>query len=307
MRREFPPLTALRAFEAVARHLSFSHAAEELNVTHAAVSQQIKALETWLGLKLFDRRGRRTSLTEAGRSYQNAVGHGFDIIHEATQYLRQSEEERPVEITTTTAFASRWLIPRLRSFQEQHPQIRLKMMPGNDLVDFERDNVDIGIRYGSGDWPDLKSEPLVGGELVPVCSPILLDNGPSLESPADLKNHIIIHDMDFAEWEHWLEMMEVDGVKVEKGLVYSMSGFGYEAAIQGQGVYMGVYNLIRDDLREGRLVMPFGPALLHKGGYHIVSRRGSTDRPSVAAFRSWLKTETDRAGLDPYAPQMPEG
>ena len=284
-------MTALRSFEAVARHLSFTKAAAELNVTHAAVSQQVKALEEWLGLKLFKRKGPRITLTDVGFTYFQPVHDAFDGIATATNELRKIDAHRPIEFTTTAAFASRWVIPRLVRFQTAHPEILIKMMAGHELLDFERDNVDIGIRYGDGNWPGIDAEPLIGGELVPLCSPKLLEGEHPLKTPDDLRHHTIIHD-DFFEWDYWLKSMGVEGIDLSKGSSFSNASYAYQAAIEGLGVYMGVSSLVGNDIDSGRLVMPFGNRLITKGRYYIIARAGLAERPAVKIFREWLRAES---------------
>lgn len=292
MRRDMPNLTQLRAFEATARNLSVSKAAGDLNVTHAAVSQQLRALEAWLGFKLFRRAGRSILLTEAGQHYFAAVREAFDAIETETVRLRQADTDRPLHVTTTSAFASRWLVPRLPRFQAAHPEVQLRLNPSTGLVDFTREDVDIGIRYGDGDWPGLTAEPFVGGRLVPLCSPAYLENSPPLRRPQDMANHHLLHDSDYAEWEKWLAAAGATNVDARRGVIFSLTTLGYQAAIDGQGLILGLASLVQDDLEAGRLTIPFEPPPDRRhAAYHIVSRAGQPLRAAAVTFRDWLLEE----------------
>lgn len=290
MDRKLPPLTALRAFEAAARHAAVGKAARELNVTHAAVSQQLRQLEDWLGVPLFRREGRSIALTPEGDAYFSAVRDGFDRMSEATRTLTASREGRPVDITTTAAFASRWLMPRLPRFYAKHPDVRIRVDSVRTLVDLRTQPVDLAIRFGKGDWPDLEVEPLIGAELAPLCAPSYIERI-GLKSPADLPRAHVFHDGDYSEWEHWLAMAGYADVDVRtNSTVITNLILGYQAALDGQGVVLGVESLTRDDVDAGRLVFPFGISDEARG-YWIVRRRGAVERPAAAAFRTWLVEE----------------
>lgn len=311
MRRDLPPLAALRAFEAAGRCPSMSAAAAELNVTHAAVSQQVKALEGWLGVRLFRRMGRSVMLTETGQSYHRAVTQAFSDVVDATAWVRMTEEGRPLTVTTTTSFASRWLVPRLGRFQDAYPDVQIRISPSAELLDFAREDVDIAIRFGRGEWPGLDAEPLINGDLVPLCSPQYLAVRPPLKTPDDLRHHYLLHDMDQSEWRQWLTMngVDVSSFRFAKGTVFTLSTLVYEAAVRGQGVMLGIESLAGDDIGAGRLVLPLGESDRYWGNYYIVTRTGYPLRPSARAFRDWLREEascTDDAWQSRPAPELSE-
>lgn len=299
MRRDMPNLTQLRAFEATARNLSVSKAAADLNVTHAAVSQQLRALEEWLGFAVLRRAGRSILLTEAGQRYYAAVRDAFDLVEEETVRLRRADENRPLHVATTSAFASRWLVPRLPRFQESAPSIQLRINPTRDLIDYEREDVDLGIRHGQGDWPGLETEPLVGGRLVPLCSPGYLKRSPKLETPQDLANHFLLHDSEYAEWEQWLAGAGAPEVDARRGTIFSLTTLGYQAALDGQGVLLGLASLMRDDIEAGRIVVPFEPPPdKRQSAYYIVRRARVPLRAAAESFRTWLIEEAEAEAKD---------
>ncbi|MDJ0937403.1 MAG: LysR family transcriptional regulator, partial [Kiloniellales bacterium] len=204
-----PPLNALRAFEAAARHLSFTKAAQELHVTQAAISHQVKGLEEILGIQLFRRLNRRLALTEAGQDYLPPLRDAFDAIAGATQRLHEREEGSALKISVLLSFASAWLLPRLSAFRRLHPEIDILVTASDTLVDFEQDDFDMGIRYGLGSYPGLRVDVLMEDEIYPVCSPKLLDGPHPLRRPADLKHHTLLHDTvqgtpDDPDWRLWL-------------------------------------------------------------------------------------------------------
>jgi LysR family glycine cleavage system transcriptional activator len=272
-------------------------------VTHAAVSQQLRALEDWLGFPVLRRAGRSIVLTEAGQHYYAAVRDAFDLVEEETVRLRRSDENRPLHVATTSAFASRWLVPRLPRFQARAPQIQLRLNPTRELIDYSREDVDLGIRHGDGDWPGLAAEPLVGGRLVPLCSPDYLKRAPRLETPHDLQDHQLLHDSEYAEWELWLQGAGASKVDARRGLIFSLTTLSYQAAIDGQGVMLGLASLVRDDIAAGRLVIPFEPPPdKRKAAYYIVHRARMPLRSAAETFRQWLvdEAEADReAGARP--------
>ena len=305
MAPKLPPLNALRGFEAAARHLSFTKAAEELNVTQAAVSHQIKALEERLGIELFRRTGRGLALTDAGRVYVPAVREAFDRIAEATQRLSESEEGGRLTVSTMHSFAASWLVPRLARFRARHPDIDVLIDAVDHLVQFSRSPVDIGIRYGRGDWPGVRAELLMTEDIFPVCSPVLLDGDHPLTEPAALRHHTLLHDDMKQNWEVWLSSAGLTGIDASAGLGFTNSRFVLQAAIDGLGVALARSTLVEDDLAAGRLVRPFALALPSEYAYYVASAPGDWDKPKVAAFRDWLKDEAAKEGARemPY----PEG
>ena len=213
MKRTLPPLNGLRAFEAAARHMSFTDAADELSVTQAAISHQVRGLEQRLGLKLFVRRNRSLLLSEAGQAYLPAVRAAFDQLNEATEKLLQKDRGGHLTVTTTSSFAVKWLVPRLGGFQRANPEIDVRVSTGTGLVDFSREDVDIGIRYGRGQWPSLTAERLMSEDIMPVCAPSLVKGPNGLKKPADLKRFTLLHIGTFPDdWQIWLTAAGVKGV-----------------------------------------------------------------------------------------------
>ncbi len=299
MARRLPPLNALRAFEAAARHLSFTKAAEELYVTQAAISHQVKALEEALGVQLFRRLNRRLMLTDAGQLYLPALTEAFDAIDAATARLRVDENAGRLVVSVANSLAAKWLLPRLPRFRDRHPEVEVEISAADRLVDFSRDNVDMAIRYGLGHYPGLRVDPLMKDTNFPVCSPALLASAVPLRVPGDLRHHILLHDdvstFDAPDWSKWLADAGVTGVRADRGQRYSHSSLVIQAAIDGQGVALGRSTLVALDLEAGRLVQPFGPALPSRYACYVVSPPATAERPKIKAFRDWLLEEAERS------------
>lgn len=292
MGRRLPPLNAVRAFEAAARHLSFTLAAEELNVTQAAVSHQVKALEQRLGVPLFRRLNRGLRLTDAGALYRTELEDILDRLEQATERLRASEAAGLLTVSTGTSFASKWLVPRLQRFRERRPDIDVRIDADDALTDFRRDNVDLAIRYGGGVYPGLYSVKLLQDIVFPVCSPKLLEGPHPLRAPEDLKHHTLLHDQGVVEdWSSWLRTAGVSGVDASRGPSFSHSAMLIEAAIAGQGVALARSSMVAHDLREGRLVQPFLLSLRPEFSYWVVCPQGTVDKPKIAEFRAWVLEE----------------
>ncbi len=298
MTRRLPPLNALRAFEAAARHLSFTKAAEELFVTQAAISHQVKALEEALDLQLFRRLNRRLMLTDAGQLYLPALTEAFDAIDSATARLRADEDAGRLVVSIANSLAAKWLLPRLPRFRDRHPEIEVEISAADRLVDFDRDNVDMAIRHGLGDYPGLRVDPLMKDTVFPVCSPGLLAGPVPLREPGDLRHHSLLHDdvgpFEAPDWPQWLADAGVTGAWANRGQRYSHSSLVLQAAIDGQGVALGRSTLVALDLEAGRLAMPFGPALPSHYACFVVSPTATADRPKIKAFREWLFDEADQ-------------
>ncbi|MBT3787940.1 MAG: transcriptional regulator GcvA [Alphaproteobacteria bacterium] len=288
MARRLPPLNALRAFEAAARHLSFTKAADELFVTQAAISHQVKALEAWLGQPLFLRKNRNLYLTEAGQSYAGPLGMAFDEIDTATARLNALDSSGTLTVSVLPSIAAKWLVPRMRGFREQYPDIDVRLSPSTHLTDFSREAVDVVLRYGRGDWFGMKSDLFLTEDIFPVCSPELLKGRYPLNEPADLRHHTLLHDDYFEDWTRWLLAAGVEGVESERGPVYEDSANILQAAIAGEGVALGRSALAADDLAAGRLVRVFNISLPREFAYYVVAPEASADRPKVAAFRHWV-------------------
>lgn len=300
MSRRLPPLNALRAFEAAGRHLSFTRAAEELNVTAAAVSHQVKALEDFLGIALFRRLPRGLLLTEAGQACLPGLSEGFDGLAEAVERARGLEARGVLTVSAPPSLAGKWLVPRLERFREAYPDIDIRVSASMDLVDFARDDVDAALRFGPGRYPGLRVDRLMGEEIFPVCSPTLLAGPHPLRTPEDLRWHTLIHDDSvtrdetFPDWRMWLHAAGVTGVDVSRGPRFSPSSVAIEAAIDGQGVVLGRGVLVKADLAAGRLVKPFELTFPVAFSYSLVCPEATAERPKIVAFRTWVLEEAGR-------------
>ena len=288
--RRIPPLGALRAFEAGARHLSFTRAATELRVTQAAISHQVRQLEDWLGVSLFERRGHALTLTARGAAYLRELTPVFERMSEATTWL-YAREQGPLRLTVLPSFASCWLLPRLERFRKQHPDIELHVNSSEALWDFLDDRFDVGIRSGLGRWTGLKAELLASERLVPVCTPALAKR---LRTPGDLGKVRLIHDSPKDGWRRWLDAAGVSGVDADRGPVFNDAGLALQAARLGDGVALGRWMLAADDLKAGRLVQPFKAVLPYDFSYWLVHPRPLTGRRDVAAFKAWVLEEARR-------------
>jgi LysR family transcriptional regulator, glycine cleavage system transcriptional activator len=289
-----PPLNALRAFEAAARHLSFTRAASELAVTQTAISHQIKLLEAHLGTRLFQRLPRRLALTRAGAAWAHELRDIFARLQDANRRLReQPRADRPVvSVSVIPSFAARWLVPRLGRFLEQNPGFDVRISASEHLVDFEVEAVDIGIRYGSGHYPGLVVDKLADDALVVVCAPGLLARH-KLITPRDLRRHVLLHDDTPGGWRAWLKAHAVPGIQAEAGSVLVDSSMLVEAAVRAQGVALARLSLAMDDLAAGRLIRAF-PRLRATPApfaYYTVAPRDRLQRAVVASFRDWLRSE----------------
>jgi len=296
--RRLPPLNALRAFEAAARHLSFTKAAGELNVTQAAVSHQIRALEDWLGMPLFKRQNRALLLTDAGQAYLPAMREAFDLMHHATAKLHERDRSGALNVSTFTSFAAKWLMPRLGRFTSVHPDIEIRLGINDSLLDFATDEVDVGVRYGRGNWKGVHIDLLMTEEVFVVCSPKLLEGERALRDPSDLRHHTLLHDDLPEDWGTWLDAAGVDDavkVRARGDLVFNHSEMVLQAAVEGLGVALGRSALVADDLAAGRLVKPFDLQLPTQSAYYVVHSENAGDRPKIKAFREWLHDEAARS------------
>ncbi len=291
MARRLPPLNALRAFEAGARHLSFTKAAEELFVTQAAVSHQVKLLEQDLGVALFRRMTRKLALTAEGRRLLGPVGAALEAIAEAAGALRAGAGGGTLTLSLTPTFGVRWLAPRLGRFWTAYPEIELRLQHSIHLVDFARDEIDAAVRWGSGVWPGLDAVYLMPAGLVPVCSPALCEGPPALNVPDDLRHHTLLHERDYVEWAQWLAVAGAREVEARRGPIIDDSTVVLQAAIDGQGVALASESIVRADLEAGRLVKPFDVDLDADNAYYLVAPPRAFERPNVQAFRDFLLAE----------------
>jgi LysR family transcriptional regulator, glycine cleavage system transcriptional activator len=287
MPRRLPSLNAMRAFEAAARHQSFSDAATELFVTHAAISRHIRELEDYLGTELFNRTGRGVTMTDAGQRFGVSLTPLFDQMADAAREAAATGQARTLRVSVEPSIASRWLVPRLGRFNDLHPDIELAFDATNRLVDFHVDDVDLGVRYGMGDWEGVEAIKLSDVQIFPVCAPKLAREG---LTPAGLADETLLHESR-KQW--WLDWLAAAGVKEEmdwRGTVFQ-NHLAIEAAEAGQGFALGDQILCTDSLVDGWLARPFAIDMQDHGSYWIVRKKGSREQASARAFREWLMGE----------------
>jgi LysR family glycine cleavage system transcriptional activator len=295
MTARLPSLNGLRAFEAAARHLSFTLAASELNVTQTAISHQIRRLEEELGIRLFIRQNRALALTPEARDYLPGVRAAFNDLRLATDRLLRKDDDKVLTVSTLASLAAKWLLPRLTDFQEAHPGIDVRITTSTSLVDFQRDDVDAAIRYGRGQWPGLRADWLMADELFPVCSPSLLRGDKPLRQPQDLRGYPLLHtsNANSDDWRLWLTAAGLPAdIAKQPGITFDMIFMTIQAAIDGIGVAMGRTSYVSDDIAKGRLVVPFKIALPADAGFYLVSPEARREAPKLAAFRQWMIAAT---------------
>jgi LysR family transcriptional regulator, glycine cleavage system transcriptional activator len=299
MHRRLPPLSSLRAFEVVSRHESFRAAAEELHVTAAAVSQQVKTLEDHLGRKLLRRRSGGYSLTADALAGLKALRDAFDQLASAVATM-SAGGQRVLTVSAVPSLAAEWLVPRLHRLRDQYPELDVLLHASRELVDLQHSRVDLGIRYGSGSYPGLISERLFVDEIFPVYSPQLLKGRARLKKPEDLRGQPLIH-TDWAPdsghwpgWTDWVRAAGVTGVNVTKGLRFSDGALALQAAASGQGVALASKALALEHLAAGRLIKPFKLSLVTDFGYYVVCAKTRADEPDLLSFRRWLLAEAQR-------------
>lgn len=306
-----PSLTALRAFESAARHLSLKKAAADLSVTPAAVSHQIQQLEAWLGVRLFRRRHRAIELTEIAQTCLPKLQEGFDCLRQAVDRVRDCRGTDVLTVGASPSFASRWLMPRLHRFVISHPDIDVRVstqmrqfsrLPRGRRGDFESvlawaDEVDVVAVFGNGDYPGMRVDRLLPLDITPMCSPLLFAGDHPLETPADLCHHTLLHDdrgvlyEGRSFWDIWLEHAGVTGMETQRGSHFTHSALALEAAMAGLGIVASTPVLAKADLAAGRLVAPFALTLPLASSYYVVSDDLSSRRGVVGAFRDWLLAE----------------
>ncbi|MDA0785194.1 MAG: transcriptional regulator GcvA [Proteobacteria bacterium] len=289
--RDLPSTMALRAFEVSARTLSFTEAARELNLTQGAISHQVKNLEAQLGVKLFHRDRQRLRLSDDGSAYLPFVREAADRLRAGAEFLSAREDSGVLTVSVSPNFAAKWLVHRLGDFIVGHPEIDLRISASMDHVDFARNDVDMAVRHGTGDWPDLHITPLAQEEIFPVCSPELLRVGPPLERPEDLANHVLLHDLSRNDWPLWFAVAGVEPIDVSRGPQFDQTSMVIDAAVEGQGVALARRVLAARDLIAGRLVRPFDITLPAPYGYYIACPKSVADRAKIALFREWLVAE----------------
>lgn len=291
MAPRLPSLNGLRAFEAAARHLSFTQAAAELNVTQTAISHQIRRLEEELGLRLFIRRNRALALTAKAKDYLPGVRAAFNDLRLATDRLLRKDADNVLTVSTLASLAAKWLLPRLSTFQEAHPGIDVRITTSTSLVDFRSGDVDAAIRYGRGHWPGVRAQWLMADELFPVCSPALLAGNKPLRSPEDLTRYTLLHSSGGYDddWRLWLTAAGLPAnISKQPGLSFDLIFMTVQAAIDGIGVAMGRTSYVQDDIAKGRLVVPFKIALPADAGFYLVSPEALEAPPKLRLFQDWL-------------------
>ncbi|NRA69710.1 MAG: transcriptional regulator GcvA [Gammaproteobacteria bacterium] len=304
--RRLPPLNALKAFEAASRHLSFTRAAEELFVTQAAVSHQIKALEENLGVKLFRRKNRALLLTEEGQSYFLDIKDIFVSLGVATEKLLSKTATGTLTVSSSPSFAIHWLVPNLSKFSALHPEIDVRIKAIDLDEGLLTDDVDIAIYYGRGHWPGIRSDKLRNEFLIPVCSPALLVGDKKLSCHDDLKNHTLLHDFSRKDWNNWINQVGALNVNVNQGPIFSLSSLVLQAAIHGQGIALGYSLLARPEIEAGRLVCPFEEFLVSNNAYYIVSDENMSELGKIQAFREWMLALFKEQALSTRLPNEPQ-
>jgi LysR family glycine cleavage system transcriptional activator len=294
MPKDIPPLNALRAFEAAGRHLSITKAADELCVTVAAVSHQVKTLEAYLEVRLFRRAGNSLFLTDAGQAFLPGLRAGFAELERAIDALREHDCRGPLVLSVAPIFATKWLIPRLDHFRAAHPDIDVRISTALELAEFDRDGIDAAVRCGRGRYPGLIAHRLFGESVVPMCSPALLKGEHALVLPEKLRHHVLLHfdwpaqEQVTPDWGTWLRAMGVRDIDASRGPRFTQPDYAMQAAAEGAGVVLGWRSLAQADLDSGRLTIPFDLPLQMDVAFYLVYPEASAERPKLARFRDWL-------------------
>jgi len=293
-----PPLNALKVFEAAARHLSFTKAADELHVTPGAVSQQVKALEEYIGSRLFRRTKRALLLTDAAQASLPILREAFDKLEEASRILTARGDSKRLTVSVAPSLAAKWLVPRLDRFHERMPDVEVWISADMEVVDFAVDDVDLAIRYGGGRYPGLETELLMEESILPVCSPRLLTGPRPLKAPQDLVHHPLLHDgspdqedLGATNWAMWLKAAGVTDVDAKRGAKFNQSSLVIEAAVAGKGVALAKQAIALADLEAGRLVAPFDLTTPSSFSYYLVHPASKSRNAAVRAFKKWLHEE----------------
>jgi LysR family glycine cleavage system transcriptional activator len=290
-----PPLNPLRVFESVARNHTFAAAAQELHISQGAVSHQIKTLEDWLGFKLFERQAGRSLLTGGAQAYAGALHGAFAEIVRATQELVSVGAQRVLNVRGHTTFFTHWLIPLLPKFQELHPDIKVRLAANVERVDFQdfqRENVDVGIRYGDGDWDGLRSDLIIRDALTPIMAPKLAARLPQPCSAEDILRLPLLHSTRIsAHWPDWIKAANAKRSTVAGDMYYEDLSIIYECAVQGLGVAMGQLRHFQNELAQGKLVAPHPFVLRRPRGYYLVCPEGKAADSKIASFRDWMLTQ----------------
>lgn len=293
MGRRLPPLNSLKCFEAAGRLLSFTGAARELNVTQAAISHQIKVIEEYLGVSLFERYPRRLALTEQGKALLPEVIEAFDRVSAAIGMLSKDHYSNMISVRLAPSFAAKWLSPRLKYFWLQYPEIDLCLFHAHAAVDFEREEIDIAVTYGKGDWAGVVADKLLSLDFFPVCSPAFLCNDKPLTSIDNLHYYTLLHDANYECWRDWLRLAGLKDIQADKGTIIDDTNVLIQAALDGQGIALGSTTFVEDHLESGRLVRPFDVILENEFSYYVVCPESHLKNPAVLAFKEWLLSLVD--------------
>lgn len=294
--RRLPSLNALRAFEAAARHQSFTRAAEELKVSQGAVSHQVKQLEAQLGVQFFRRGHHGLAITQAGERYLAVVSGAFDQLALGTERLQQQERTGILTVSMSPNFVSKWLVHRLGKFVSEHPDIDLRVNATVRHIDFTQEDVDVAVRHGTGSWPDLHVVPLCVEQIFPVCSPALASGEHRISQPEDLRHHTLLHDATRMDWPVWLEAAGLSNFTPKRSLTFDQTASVIDAAVAGQGIALARSALAAPDLLARRLVRPFALSLPAPYAYYIVCPWTTAPRGKIVAFRQWLVAEAAQDG-----------
>lgn len=301
--RKLPPLNSIRAFEATARNLSFTKAANELNVSAGAISQQVKLLEDYLAIQLFKRKNRKIMLTDEAQVGLPQIIKGLDHLLEGINAIQNYQIDKPLTITLPPTFATRWLIPRLNSFQKLHPEIDVRIDATYKVLDLINDDIDAGIRFCSGNHPEFQADFLFSQKIMVVCSPALLEKGVKLEVPEDLENFTLLH-CDFhlwtstkaqPDWDMWFSLAGIDNFDTSRGVYFSQHDLLVQAAIEGQGVALVASVSADKAIKEGLLISPFKCNIPLDDSYYFICSKMKSNLPRVKVFRNWLLTEVEKA------------
>ncbi len=295
MSKRLPPLNALKAFESAARHLSFTKAADELFVTQAAISHQVKTLENYLSIRLFHRKNRSLLLTEEGLSYFQDLRNIFANMQEATDRVLALNEKGAITVATPPSFASHWLVPRIHLFSQKYSDIDVRIKAVDQDEGFLDETVDIAIYYGNGNWRGVDVTKLTTGFLTPMCSPMLSRGSKPLLNLSDLNQHTLLHDNSRLGWKNWLNALNVDDVEFNKGPIFSHTMMVLQAASMGQGIALADSILAEPDLDSGRLICPFEERIESKNSYYVVCKPEQLDRNKIQVFRQWALSQVENA------------
>jgi LysR family glycine cleavage system transcriptional activator len=305
MTRTLPSLDLIRGFEAAARQLSFTKAAAELFLTQSAVSRQVQALEEQLGVTLFERHHREIRLTDAGHELYRSSAEALRLLTDTAARIRDKSAARTVTVTCTIGFASLWLVPRLMDFRAQHPEVDIRFNANNKILDLDRERIEVAVRYCPAKLAPPGAVKLFGEEVFPVCSPELLERpGKPLVEPADLRHHVLLHHAHAdkgwptGSWSVWLETMGLHGLQSAGSLEFNQYDQIIHAALDGQGVALGIGPLVQRPIGQGRLIAPFEQRFASPRGYYLVTARFAAERPEVRDFSAWVAATAQREAGD---------